>query len=409
MDKAQLPQARKLCEAKNCGKNTLSVVNALIHWHAPLINCEWLPSLVQKLVRGFERDLLFAFEVVITFLTNFFAEWTSEVPGPPPEVLSRIDAIFSNFDGSLRDDLGTAISVWPAYRSVFAELLYDRDWLDLMDVIICSSPQFFEFSVVAWMAVNGPQLRADFETFHLTRRAVNVANLISVAQKVGQGCSPTLRTHQQFRALSSPRYPQIEASVEAVVMRTLQSDHDRLAELQEQLLEERRQADEAEKIKERRKQTYESIQQLHRLREDQERLDAANAANALDVQMKRLKLEGKLLRQADERQFLDAWEGDWDVAVDPGTGRTLDTLDAKVPDDLIDKDGIRFQAISTLRQFDLMAREARRSSMVRATHARRELDAMVHKRAMHAEVSRLANNPVLLANASSIRTSPKKA
>jgi hypothetical protein len=257
------------------------------------------------------------------------------------------------------------------------------------------------------MNVNGQQLRVDYETFHVTKRAVNIDNLVEVAKKVAATCSPTLRTHQQFRPLPSPRYPIIEASAEAVVLRTLQSDQDRLAELQEQLLEERRQADEAEKIKERRKQTYESIQQLHRVREDEERIEAATASSALETQMKRLKLEGKLLRQADERLFLDAWETDWDVAVDPGAGRAIDEMDAKTSDELIDKDGIRFQAITSLRQFDLMAREARRSSMVRAKHARRELDAMVHKRAMHAEVARLANNPVLLANSSAIRT-PRK-
>jgi hypothetical protein len=94
-EQGALPQARRLCSAKGYGRKTLAIVNALIHWHAPLINCDWLPPIVQKLVHSFRDDPLFCFEVSVTFLTNFFAEWTSDFPGPPPEVLSRIDAIFS--------------------------------------------------------------------------------------------------------------------------------------------------------------------------------------------------------------------------------------------------------------------------------------------------------------------------
>ena len=404
MSKAQLPQARRLCSAKGCGKKTLAIVNALIHWHAPLINCDWLPPLVQKLVLGFRNEPLFCFEVTVTLLTNFFAEWISDVPGPPPEVISRIDAIFSNHDPDLRDALGTALVVWPVYRSIFAELLYDKGWLDLMDVVICSAPQFLEFLAVAWVVVNGPQLRIDHQVFHSTRRAVDIDKMVVEAQRVAKGCAPTLLSNQAFKPLVSPHYPIIEANSDAVVLRTLQSDHDRLAELQARLQEERRQADEAEKIKERRKQTVESIQQLHRAKEDEERIETAKAATALEQQMKRLRLEGKLLRQADERQFLELWESDWDSGIDLAAAKGAMTgFSAKTGDEVVDSDAIRFQAMTNLRQSDIMARDSRRVSVSRAKHARSELDSQFHQRALHAEVIRLSNNPVLLANASAIK------
>ena len=404
MSKSQLPQARKLCAAKGCGKKTLAIVNALIHWHAPLINCDWLPPLVQKLVVGFKNEPLFCFEVAVTLLTNYFSEWVTEVPGPPPEVLSRIDVIFSNYNPSLRDALGTALVVWPVYRSIFAEVLYDRNWLDLMDVVICSAPQFLEFLVVAWVDINGPQLRIDHHVFHATRRAVDINKMVGIAQKIAKGCATSLISHQMFKPLSSPHYPLIEASSDAVVLRTLQSDHDKLAELQARLQEERRQADEVEKIKERRKQTFESIQQLHRAKEDEERIETAKAATALDQQMKRLRLEGKLLRQADERQFLEMWEGDWESGIDINAARSKMTgLGTDTETDMIDSDGIRFQSMSNLRQSDVMVRDARRAAMMRSKHAKSELDAQMHQRSLHAEVSRLANNPVLLAKASAIK------
>jgi hypothetical protein len=409
MKKAQLPQAERLCHTKGCGKSTLAIVNALIHWHAPLINCDWLPPLVQKLVHGFPKESLFSFEVVITFLTNFFSEWTSDVPGPPPEVLSRIDAIFSNHDPQLRDDLGTAIVVWPVYRSIFAELLYDRNWLDLMDHLICSTPQFLEFLVVAWMDVNGPQLRIDHSTFHSTRRATNVNRLILTARKIGTNCSPTLVTHQRFHPLSSPHYPVIEANRDAIVLRTLQSDHHRLAVLQQQLQEERRQTDETEKIKERRRQTFDSIQQLHRAKEDEERIETAKAASALDQQMKRLRLEGRLLRQADERQFLEAWQSDWEMGIDMGTGTGIMAgIGIGTGDAAVDEDGIRFQAMTGMRNTDLMTRDSRRASAARAYHAKSELDSQMHQRAMQNEVRRLENNPVLLAKATALKPSKRR-
>ena len=402
-NRSQLPQARKLCSQKNCGKKTLNIVNALIHWHAPLINCEWLPPLVQKLVIGFRDDPLFCFEVAMTFLTNYFSEWVSEVPGPPPEVLSRIDAIFSNYDPDLRDALGTALVVWPAYRSIFSEVLYDRNWYDLMDVLISSAPQFLEFLVVAWIVVNGPQLRIDHTTFHMTRRAVDINSLIKTAQKIHSTCSPTLIADLKFHGLPSPQYPIIEASADAVVLRTLQSDHDRLSDLQKQLLEERRQVDEAEKIKNRRKQTFDSIQQLHVAKENEERVETAKAAAALDTQMKRLRLEGKRLRQKDEWQFLEAWQADWEQGIDMSAKTKTKSFASEQEENMIDNDAIRFQAMTNLRQSDLLAREARKNSVTLARHARGELDAQTHKRELHDEVNRLANNPVLLANVSSIK------
>lgn len=94
-----------------------------------------MPPLVQKRVLGFQNEPLFCFEVnTVTLLTNFFAEWTPDVLGHPPEVISRIDDIFSNHDTYVRDAIDTAFLVWPVYRSIFAELLYDKGLLDIRNV-----------------------------------------------------------------------------------------------------------------------------------------------------------------------------------------------------------------------------------------------------------------------------------
>jgi hypothetical protein len=76
--------------------------------------------------------------------------------------------------------------------------------------------------------------------------------------------------------------------------------------------------------------------------------------------MKRLRLEGRLLRQADEWQFLEAWERDWETGIDLGsetgimTGVSIGTSDAAV-----DKDEIIFQAMTGMKHTDLMTRDSR--------------------------------------------------
>ena len=400
--KAQLPQARKLCSAKGCSQKCLTIFNALIHWHAPLINCDWLPPFVDKIVRAFGKDPLFCFEVVITFLTNYFSEWLSVVPGPPPDVISRIDAILAHRDLPLREALGTGFAAWPVYRSCFAEILYDQSWFDLMDVVFSSNPQFFEFLVVAWLEVNASQLRLDHATFHTTRRPVNVKRLVETAQDIWAHAPQTLFITMEFKPLSSPNYPIIEASTDAVVLRTLQSDHDKLANLQKQLMEERRAADEAEKVKARKKQTFDTIEQLHRAKADEERLETAKASVALDQQMKQIRLEGKRLKLTDERQFMDQWIHDWSQGIDT-TSRSMKNAFGSTENeetDVVDKDSLRIQSLTNMRQSDTLTREMRRSSVGRAKQARSELDAQSHQRALHSEVMRLANDPDLLTNSS---------
>jgi hypothetical protein len=408
MNRPQLPQARNLCAAKNAGKKTYEIVNALIHWHAPLMNCDWLPCLVQKLVRAFRNDAIFAFEVVISLLTNLFGDWISDMPGPPPEVLARMDAILANHDTALRVSLDTAMVIWPIYRSIFAEILYEENWLNVMDIIISSYPQFLEFLVVAWVDMNGSQLKIDHRIFHATKRSINVQKLVATAENVAAECSESLCVRRKFRPITAPHYPLIDLNANAMALGTLQSDYDYLATLQQKVHEERTEADEAEIINERKKQTYESIQQQHRAKEAEDRIAAAAAISALDEQIKRLKLEGKLFRIADEKQLLESWKADWEVGIDLSLSRPPTTeLNSGDNDVIVDQDAIRLQSLSNLGQSDQMVREARRSAVVRSRQSRSELDAQLRNRALRGEVRRLASNPRLLMNASPLKPKNK--
>ena len=201
--------------------------------------------------------------------------------------------------------------------------------------------------------------------------------------------------------------PLIESSSEAVVMRTLQSDHDKLAELQTKLQQERRDADEAEKIKLRKKETFDTIEKLHRIKEDEEKVEMAKAAVDLDGQMKRLRLEGRKLRLADEQHFLEAWKNEWDVNIETHQPISKFSQNDHTEECIIDQDKARFQHLMELRQFDTTARESRKAIINRTKTLHRQLEAQESQQNLHNEITKLANNPNLLTNLSSIKPTDK--
>jgi hypothetical protein len=342
----------------------------------------------------------------VSFLSNFFSEWLTIVPGPPADVLSRIDAILTNHDMVLRDSLKTGLVAWPSYRSCFAELLYLRNWLELMDIILSSCPQFLEFLSVAWIVLNGRQIAQDHSTFHSANRPVKVALLVSTARAIEANAISQLKSMMYFRPLSPGHYPVIEAGEESVALRSLQGDYDQLAEMQATLLQERQRADAAERTKKRRQETYDSISQLHAQKENSSRIDAARAGAELEHQMARLRLEGKRLRQNEERLFLDSWVRDWDVAVDLG-GTSLPSGDAG-EGPVMEQSEILVQTMMNFRQSDSLLREARRVATTRARHARGEIESQLHDTELKNELRRIATNSALLLSTAPIKASGSK-
>lgn len=392
--KPSLPQAKELCEKIHCQKETFPIFNSLVHWHASLIHCMWLPPFVDQLTRGFSKDPVFVFEVIITFLTNQFGEWIRDVPGPPPDVIARIDAIFAFFDPALREEIGTGFIGWPVYRSSFAENLYEHSWFEIMDNILCSSPQFLEFMVVSWLDVNANQLRIDHKVFHATKRPINVIKFVDRAKEMIKNVNKSLLTFNQFKPIPTGTYPFIESSSDAVVLRTLQSDYEKLEQLQQKLSNEREIADDAEKVKERRRQAINSINELHYSKENEEKHETAKASVAIDSQMQRLRLEARKMRLNDELHYLDQWINDWNSGVDFSTKSLKSNFG--INKEVAKNDDIkRFQAYSSMRQNDNLLQESRKMVISRARQARSELDSLAHQKSLEDEIRNLADNPDL--------------
>lgn len=405
--KAPLPQVKALCEQKGASEQAFRLANALVHWHAPLINCEWLPCMAQKLTFAFPNSPTFCFEVVIVLLTNVFSEWLADIPGPPPEVLSRIDAILSYDAPSFRDALGSGLVAWPAYRSIFSDILYDRPWLELMDYILLSEPQFVEYTVIAWLELNEAQLRYDHETFNSSQRPVSVPILIKKAIEVYNRAPKSTHIYHQFKPLTGKFYPLVEGSSDAVVLRTLESDQDRLSSLQAQLAKERKEADDAELIKLRKQQTFDSIEKIHERKATEEKLQTSRAAAELEKQMRFIRLESIRLKQSEETQFIDQWKHEWERKMDFST-RSLQSKLVKTREDEDDNSDDAITIMTNLREGDNLLRESRRVSVSRGKQTRSEIEAQVHQRSVHNEVNKLATNPELLTETKVVIKSTKQ-
>ncbi|EAY22305.1 hypothetical protein TVAG_377840 [Trichomonas vaginalis G3] len=394
--KPTLPNVKTLCDNQHVSQAAFRLTNALVHWHTPLINCDWLPQMAQKLTNAFPNSFTFCFEVVIILLTNAFGEWMTQIPGPPPEVLSRIDTIFATEFPSLRDSLGTSLVAWPAYRSIFSTSLYDRPWIQLMDFILLSEPQFLEFAVIAWLGMNETQLHEDHETFNIAPRPVAVPILVENAIKLYNKSPPAFHVYRTFKYLNDKFYPTIEGSSDAVVLCTLQSDQERLLALQKQLEVERKQADDAELAKTRKEQTYRSIEAMHEKKKQEEKLATSRASVELEKRMQQIRLESVRLKQAEELQFIEQWENEWEKRMDFSHSNLSSKLNNSMGLNKEEEDDNKLTSMASMRDGDLLLRESRRVSISRGKHARSEIESQVHQRAVHNEVNKLAMNPEML-------------
>ena len=134
--------------------NRLSrLLSALMYWHPPLAECDWLPALVFPFLRIFERDSLITFEVVATVIMNWCREWLNFIPNPPITVLSRIEKIASNNGGK-----APLAVTWPALRSFFGEVATTEAAVILFDNIITTQPSFIEYLVASFALIKGTKV-----------------------------------------------------------------------------------------------------------------------------------------------------------------------------------------------------------------------------------------------------------
>lgn len=144
----------------------MRVLSALMYWHPPLAECDWLPGLVFPFLSLFKRDSIVLFEMIMTIISNWCTEWLTFIPNPPITVLSRIERICK------AEGAPASISVsWPALRSFFGEVATTEAALIMFDNILASKPVFIEYLVASFSLLKGEKVINESNVHQIIERA----------------------------------------------------------------------------------------------------------------------------------------------------------------------------------------------------------------------------------------------
>ena len=132
-----------------------SLVSCLAHWTPLFGQVTFLPAFVFPFIKVFGADEVTCFEAAVTILTNWCGEWFEMFPGPPLQLLARIEDLLVKTDPELAKSMGKTggvqIHAWTLLQSLFSEVLSRYEWLKLWDHVLSNPPVFMECFVVAFL------------------------------------------------------------------------------------------------------------------------------------------------------------------------------------------------------------------------------------------------------------------
>ena len=144
----------------------MRILSALVYWHPPLAECDWLPALVYPFLVIFGRDKLATFEVIMTVITNWCSEWLHFIPNPPITILSRIDKVARKYGGEAPLSLA-----WPALRSFCGEVASTEVAKMLLDNILSTKPVFIEYIIASYALLKPGSIIDEFNYKFVINRA----------------------------------------------------------------------------------------------------------------------------------------------------------------------------------------------------------------------------------------------
>lgn len=144
----------------------MRILSALVYWHPPLAECDWLPALIYPFLVVFGRDKLCTFEVIMTVITNWCQEWMHFIPNPPITIISRIDALAKQHGGE-----APLHRSWSALRSFFGEVATTEVAKMLIDNILSCKPVFLEYLVVSYCLLEEGRYVDEFNYKFVINRA----------------------------------------------------------------------------------------------------------------------------------------------------------------------------------------------------------------------------------------------
>eukprot|EP00697_Spironema_sp_BW2_P003515 gnl/Spiro4/14668_TR7904_c0_g1_i1.p1 gnl/Spiro4/14668_TR7904_c0_g1~~gnl/Spiro4/14668_TR7904_c0_g1_i1.p1 ORF type:complete len:1065 (+),score=303.07 gnl/Spiro4/14668_TR7904_c0_g1_i1:53-3196(+) len=219
-------------------------LSCLCYW-SPVFGevVSWVAPLVFPFVMAFGHDDLSCFETLLSFFTNWGADWFEFAPAAPDSVLRRVDAVLATHHRALWQrlrDIGVDVEVyvWPVLRTLFSEVLTRTEWLKAMDHVFSNEPGFLLHLVAAYLGAFSPLLCAcrsfeDIETFLHQTNACNINNIIRSAYKsYSAPASPSFPEVLIYQPLPDGQYPIFNKFPRYIVNHQKQT-HERISQHEE--------------------------------------------------------------------------------------------------------------------------------------------------------------------------------
>ena len=180
------------------------LLSALIYWHPPLAECEWLPSFVYPFLCIYGRDKIATFESIMTIIVNWCGEWLHFIPNPPITILSRIDRIARDHGGN-----APLSKAWPALRSLFGEVSTTQAAKMMLDNVLSSEPSFLEYLVASYCLLKNDSIIDE----------LSIKFVISRAKKYYEKELSTNPNTLKFNPLPQGYYPTLPIVVKSQMWR----------------------------------------------------------------------------------------------------------------------------------------------------------------------------------------------
>ncbi|OAF70697.1 TBC1 domain family member 31 [Intoshia linei] len=202
-------------------------LSALTYWSEIFSEITYLPYIVFPFIMIFINNQLIAFEIIMTFLINWAANWFEYFPNPPISLLASIEQIFMMYDSQLLNHfiaykVTSQIYAWSLIKNLMTEVLSSSDWLIIMDHIFTNKISFIYCMILSYSVTNRCILLScnslkDFEYFFQRKNVINIYDLIKNAYKIEtflKNCNIETNINDKLNVLmEQPKIQYIDANV----------------------------------------------------------------------------------------------------------------------------------------------------------------------------------------------------
>ncbi|KAI4490955.1 hypothetical protein M0802_010629 [Mischocyttarus mexicanus] len=186
------------------------IIDCLIQWCPLLAQTSFLPNLVFPFLMVFQKDQLFALELVLSILVNYCQKWFEYHPLPPLNILGIIENILLRADPQLLNvfcERGiTSIEyAWPLLQTTMSEVLSGDEWLILWDHLLSfQKPTLLLMCIIAYSICSRNIIfmlhtAEDLKRFYRTQGHVTAKELLKVAQNLDQDIPHRLHPNLYLR------------------------------------------------------------------------------------------------------------------------------------------------------------------------------------------------------------------